>query len=188
MHMKRIGLLTMAFLLAPVAGFAQDAPPAGPPPPMAAGAPNPQRFAEMRQDREQMEQLHKQARAQMLAAISPAHRALLANIIGQLAIAPNPDPRAAALQLDAALSGGEKQSILNVEAQMHAQMKTMMEAARARMESSMSADQRSAMDARMAKREDRPHSERTPDAGRALLGMAIHAGGPGGPEGMRPPR
>jgi hypothetical protein len=185
--MKRIGLLTLAFLLAPVAGFARDAPPPGPPT-VAADAPNPQRFAAMRQDRQQMEQLHAQARTQMLAALSPAHRTALANIVGQLAVAPNPDPRAAAQQLDALLSTGEKQSILNIETQVHAQMRTMMQAARARMEASLTPDQRAQMESRMTERQDRPHQKQQPDAGRALLMTAIHAGGPGGPEGMRPGR
>jgi Spy/CpxP family protein refolding chaperone len=182
--MKRIGLLTLAFLLAPVAVFAQDAPPPGPPP--AAGAPGPQRFAEMRQDRQQIEQLHAQARTQMLAALSPAHRAALANIVGQLAVSPNPDPRAAAQQLDALLSTGEKQSILNIETQAHAQMRTLMQAARARMEASLTPDQRAQMDSRATQRQDRPHeANRQPDAGRALLMTAIHAGPP---EGMHPGR
>jgi len=189
--MKRIGLLTLAFLLTPVAGFAQDAPPPDPPPAAdaaaPAGGPNPQRFAEMRQNRAQMEQLHTQARAQMLGALSPAHRTLLANIVGQLAISANPDPRVAAQQLDAVLTAGEKQSILSIHTQLRAQMRTMMEAARARAEASLTPEEKSDMAAREAKWQNRPHPDMraTPDAGRELLEMTIHAGPP---EGMRPGR
>jgi hypothetical protein len=189
--MKRIGLLTLAFLLSPVAGFAQDAPPPGPPPAADAvappGGPGPQRFADMRENRAQMEQLHTQARAQMLGALSPAHRTLLANIVGQLAISANPDPRVAAQQLDAVLTTGEKQSILTVHTQLRAQMRTMMEAARARMEASLTPEEKTEMAAREANRQDRPRSEMraTPDPGRELLEMAIHAGPP---EGMHPVR
>jgi len=192
--MKRIGLLTLAFLLSPVAGFAQDAPPPGPPPAadLAAptgepGAPGPQRFAEMRQNRAQIEALHTQARAQMLGALTPAHRTALANIVGQLAIAANPDPRVAAAQLDALLTTGEKQSILNVHTQLRAQMRTMMEAARARMEASLTPEQKADMASRQAEWKDRPHSEArpAPDAGRELLEMTIHEGPP---EGMHPGR
>jgi len=191
--MKRIGLLTLAFLLAPVAGFAQDAPPPGPPPaaeaasPAGPGGPNPARFAEMRQDRAQIEALHTQARAQMLGALTPAHRTALANIAGHLAISANPDPRLAAQQLDALLTTGEKQSILNVHTQLRAQMRTMMEAARARMEASLTPEQKADMASRQAQWKDKPHSEMrmTPDAGRELLEMTIHAGPP---EGMHPGR
>jgi len=188
--MKRIGLLTLAFLLAPVAGFAEDAPPPGPPAVAEDGGPNPQRFAAMRQEREQMEQLHTQARAQMLAALTPAHRAMLANVIGQLAISASPNPRAAALQIDAALSTGEKNSVLNVETQLHTQMRAMMEARRAQMEAAMTPEQKADMQQRMANRPARPHVAHTPDAGMALLGLAAHEGGPGmgGPGGMRDSR
>ncbi len=183
--MKRIALLTLAFLLAPVAGFAQDAPPPGPPPAATSGGPNPQRFAEMRQDRAQFEQLHAQARSQMLAALTPAHRALLANVVGQLAIAPNPDPRAAAQQLDAVLSPGEKQSVLTIASQLHAQTRALMQAARARMEASLTPDQRAQLDAKAPQHENGPEGFRhQPDAGRALLHAVLHVGGHDGP---RPP-
>jgi len=40
----------------------------------------------------------------MLGALTPAHRALLAQIVGELAVAPVPDATTAAQRLDAALS------------------------------------------------------------------------------------
>jgi predicted phage gp36 major capsid-like protein len=124
----------------------------------------------------------------MLGALSPAHRTLLANIVGQLAISANPDPRVAAQQLDAVLTTGEKQSILSIHTQLRAQMRTMMEAARARMEASLTPDEKTEMNERDAKWQDRPHSEMraAPDAGRELLEMTIHAAGP--PDRMRPGR
>ncbi|GEM_PF-2310776 len=59
----------------------------------------------------------------MLNALTPAHRTLLSNVVGQLAVSPTPDFRAAAQQLDSALSAGEKQSILNAETTARSQMR-----------------------------------------------------------------
>jgi len=54
-------------------------------------------------------------RSQMLGALTPAHRALLAQIVGGLAIAPAPDLAGAARQLNAALSSAEAQNVLRLE-------------------------------------------------------------------------
>jgi hypothetical protein len=93
--------------------------------------------AEMQQMHAQMQQVHAQARAATLAALSSAHRSLLASVVGQLAIAANPDPAAAARTLDAALSPGEKQAILRAHASARSQMEAMMTAARAQMTGAM---------------------------------------------------
>lgn len=74
---------------------------------------------------QQMETLHKQFRAQVLAALTPAHKQLYAQIVGNLAIAASPDPRAAASQLDASLSASEKTAILNAHKQFASQMMAM---------------------------------------------------------------
>jgi len=69
----------------------------------------------------------------MLNALTPAHRTLLANVAGQLAIAPTPDFRAAAQQLETALSPAEKQAILAANSAARTQMRSLMEKARAQM-------------------------------------------------------
>jgi hypothetical protein len=87
-------------------------------------SPPPDRFQAMRQMHRQMTQIGTQARTQMLAALTPAHRTLLANVAGQLAVATTPDFRAAAQQLDTALSAPEKQAILAAETNARSQMRT----------------------------------------------------------------
>ncbi len=71
-------------------------------------------------------QLHQAARTQILSTLTPAHKALLAEIAGQLATAANPDYTGAAKRLDAALSASEKQHILAIGKNIHAKMETMM--------------------------------------------------------------
>lgn len=75
---------------------------------------------------QQMEQMHRQLRSQVLGYLTPAHTALLAQIAGQLATSPNPDYDAAASRLDAALSASEKSNIMNAANAVHARMRTMM--------------------------------------------------------------
>ncbi len=71
----------------------------------------------------------------MLSALTPAHRTLLANVAGQLAVAATPDFRAAAQQLETALSPAEKQAILAADSTARTQMRSLMEKARAQMPS-----------------------------------------------------
>jgi len=193
--MKSIALFTFALALAPGLAFAQTATPVAPP--AADGGfqhPHPS-FAQMQQLHAQMTQIHTQARLQILASLSPAHRALLANIIGQLAIAPNPDRAAAARALDAALTPGEARSILATQTAARNQSHTLMENARAQFEASLSADQRAQMAQRFAQRPEDPArtaSVRTPDPGRTLLEVALghgegHGFGPHGGFGGPPP-
>jgi len=54
-------------------------------------------------------------RQRMIGALTPAHRDLFAEIVGELAIAPNPDSAAAARRLDAALSPAEAQTLIKME-------------------------------------------------------------------------
>ena len=142
----------------------------------------------MRQTRQQLMQLRRQTRTQMLAALTPEHKALVATVVGQLAIAPDPDPRAAAQQLDNALSAAEKQAILKLGETLRTSSRSLMEAERTRMEATLSPDER----ARIAQRQDRMKAQqtahpRTPDAGITLLGIlsgGMHRfGGPDGPGG-----
>jgi Spy/CpxP family protein refolding chaperone len=96
----------------------------------------------MTQTHQQMEQLHAQARAKVLAALTPAHRALLAQIVGSLAIAPNPDPDAAAKQLNAALSPGEAQAVVSTHTAAMQQMHAIMTAAHQRFQAILTPQQR----------------------------------------------
>jgi hypothetical protein len=168
-----IALAAMACL--PVAVSAQQAPPQ---PPTQA------QRDQMRAAFDQVRKLHEQFRSQVLASLSPSHRELLAKVAGNLAISDKPDYRAAAQQLDAALSPSEKSAIMNADQQMRAQMKSMM----ANMPKPQWA-QRSG-NAPRPQGSHKPH-ERT--AGGILLGVAgghdmmMGHGFRGGPGGGPPP-
>jgi len=98
----------------------------------SGGTPSPQMraaFQNMEQAREHVEQLHAQARAAMLSALTPAHRNLLAQVFGQLAISPSPDLNAAARVLDASLSQGEGRSVVAISSSLESQTRQIMEAA-----------------------------------------------------------
>jgi hypothetical protein len=157
--MKRLLLvLTLAFAV-PAVAFAQQDP---------GNSPSPQMHQRMRADFQQMRKLHEQYRAQVLGALTPAHKQLLASVVGQLAIAASPDPRAAAAKLDAALSSGEKTAIINADQQFRSAMRTQMQQMRA------------AHPWPSPNGSPRPHRSRkpfTPDAGRILLAMAGGRGG-----------
>jgi hypothetical protein len=185
--MKRIALVALAFVLAPVIGAAQqDAPPPGPPPDGAAAAPNPQRMAAMRQMREQMVQLRTQTRSQMLAALTPQHRTAIANLIGQAAISPNPDPRVVAQRIDALLTRSEAQSVVNLAASERVNARNMMESARAQYVATLTPDEQAKMKEREANMAARPRpqrEQRTPDPGRELLRSMLGFGGGGGMRG-----
>lgn len=72
-----------------------------------------------------MMQMHQQMRTTMLAALTPQNRTLLGTVAGQLATSATPDVKAAAAQLDAALSPAEKQAILSQHQAMVQQMQSM---------------------------------------------------------------
>lgn len=77
---------------------------------------------------QQLRQMHMQVRSQILGYLTPAHKTLLAQIAGQLAISPNPDYDGAASRLDAALSPSEKQNVMNAANAAMAKMRAMMAA------------------------------------------------------------
>ena len=83
----------------------------------------------------QMHQLSVQARTAVLQSITPQHRQLLAQVVGALAIAPDPNFAAASRQLNAALSPQESQSVLRISAQFHQQMRALMQSHIQQMES-----------------------------------------------------
>ncbi len=121
MKIFTLAVLVAALFSAPA--MAQQAPaPQGPPP-----TPNAQMHQHFEAMHKQMEQLHRDARSQMLAALSPANRTLLATLAGQLAVAANPDYDAAAKKLDAALSASEKTAIDTASQHLFDKMKANMQ-------------------------------------------------------------
>lgn len=117
----------------------------------APSTPDPAMRAQFQQMRTQMEQIRTTERSAILNALTPAHKALLASVAGQLATSVTPDYDDAVTQLDNALSPGEKTAILNAAQSARTQMRSLMQNVRAA---------------------ERPGMRRTPDAGRILLGLA----------------
>ncbi|MGC2242779.1 MAG: hypothetical protein WBA06_04050 [Candidatus Aquilonibacter sp.] len=170
--MKRLFLALALVLAVPAMAGAQQAP----------GSPSPMRQA-MHANMQQMMKLHQQFRAQLLGALTPAHKQLYATVVGNLAIAASPDPRAAVKQLDAALSTSEKTAILNANTQFMTAMKSM------RQQMMANHPWPSPSGSPWPKRSHGQRKPHTPDAGAILLGMAgghggmmmgrMHGGGPG---------
>jgi len=188
--MKRTMIvLWLALAAGPAPVFAQQAaPPDGPPP--AFAKPSAQTIAVMQQSRAQMQQLRQHVRSRMLASLTPAHRTVFANLVGQLALSVAPDPRAAATQLDAILAPAEKQSVVNLAAAERTNMQAIMQQTRAAVEATLSADQRARMAQRDAKmeafRSSHPRAAHAPDPGMILLRTLASFGpehGFGGPPG-----
>ncbi len=114
-------VLALAGLTAPIAALAQDA--AGAPAPAWSG----QHSAAFEQAHQQMRRLHEQERAAMLNALTPAHKQLVAQVAGQLAISANPDFEGAVRKLNASLTPSESQSVLRIHEQYKQQMHAVME-------------------------------------------------------------
>jgi hypothetical protein len=177
--MKRILLALALMLAAPAIAGAQQAP----------GSPNPAMRQQMHANMQAIMKLHQQFRAQVLGALTPPHKQLYASVVGGLAIAANPDRRAAAKQLDAALSPSETAAILNA----NKQFRTAMKSQRQQMMANHPWPKPSGSPWPM--RSHGPRKPHTPDAGEILLGMAgghdgmmMHRGGPrGGPPGQGHP-
>ena len=124
--MKKIfALATLCALGFPTVALGQTAP--------APMPPRPEMSTRFKQFHDQMERAHRAERAQVLAALTPAHRALLANIVGEQAIAMSPDYKAAAARLDAALSPSEKSAVLAAHTTAMTQMRDTMRAMRDQM-------------------------------------------------------
>ena len=99
----------------------------------------------MEQTHQQFEQLHAQVRAKVLGTLNPAHRTLLAEVVGSLAVAANPDPDAAAKQLDAALSPAEAQAVLSIHSAAMSQVRSIMESTHQRFLSILTPQERAQM-------------------------------------------
>jgi hypothetical protein len=126
--MRRLLLVLFASaIIVPVGALADPTVNQPPPPQMDAG------FQYMQQAHAQVQQLQAKARLTALNALSPAHRALLAEVAGQLAIAPNPDVNAAARTIDSALTQTEGRNIASISSSLQTQSQQVMEAARQQM-------------------------------------------------------
>jgi hypothetical protein len=171
---KLVSLFVLSAFLPSVA-LAQSPPPVGPPP-------NPAAFKQLH---EKMEQIHRNLRSQVLGALTPAHRALLAHTVGDLAVAANPDPKAAAAKFDAALSASEKSAIQNAHKTAMTAMRQQMLAMRSQLHPQGPQPQHSTS--------MRKHHERhEPSAGEIVLMVATMGEHPRGmppfmgrPDGMR---
>ena len=121
--MRRLtpALIAVAVILSPIGAWAAgDAP---------APVPGPPGFQYIEQAHSRVEQLHAQARLSVLNALTQAHRNLLAQIVGALAIAPNPDFAAAGKTLDANLSPTEARTIASISTSLEQQTRQIMTAA-----------------------------------------------------------
>ena len=117
--------LSLALLGAPTLASAQPAPPPDQSQgPVEGHTRNPQ-FAQMHA---QMRALMQQTRAAELSALSPAHKQLLANLAGQLALSASPNFKAAAATLDRALSASESSAILQADQNFRTQASAMHQA------------------------------------------------------------
>jgi len=102
-----------------------SAPPAGPAPmPKADWTKLRAMMKQMQTSMQQMRGWRQAERASMLGALSGAHRAYLASVVGALAIAAKPDPKAAAAKIDAMLTSGERAAILTAQKTYQAKVMT----------------------------------------------------------------
>jgi hypothetical protein len=162
----RTFVLILAMAAFPALGLAQTAAPTQPPAGFTQSQMR-QHMAIFRRFHEQMEREHAAARAAMLSALSAAHRELLAHLVGQMAISAHPDHRAAARELDAALSAHEKAAILQEQHAVMEQMHSLMEQMRTQMQS-MTQGQHGMMHMH-GMMEMHEHEHHTPDPGEILL-------------------
>jgi len=116
----------------------------------------------------QEEQLHLQMRAQILNSLSSVHRRAVGATIGELAIAANPDPAAAAKRLDMILSPGERQRVLTAHSSFYQQSRQLHDQMRNELRSEMPADTHQSSDNH---ERDNAMGQTQPDAGMVLLGV-----------------
>jgi hypothetical protein len=166
--------LSLALTLMPVGALADDQQnPAGAP----TQAQRQQMYQTFETFHQKEEQLHQQFRAQLLGVLSPVHRTAVANVIGQLAISSNPNEQQAAAQIDAMLSPGERQQIINAHTTFRTQSKTLHEQFREAMKSEMPDHPMGPMGEHPGMGMQQNRTEMQPDAGRIVLGVLGHMGG-----------
>ncbi|MDQ6826958.1 MAG: hypothetical protein M3Z14_07155 [Candidatus Eremiobacteraeota bacterium] len=151
MNKLALATLAVAFILSPSVARADDTP-----------------TAEMQQIHQNMMRLHQEARSGVLAALTPAHRVLLGQVVGRLATDQNPDLAGAARTLNSALTPAESQSVLRIWNNLRTQSRQLMQAADAQMPGRPAAAHHPGS-----------HANRgDADAGEALLRLAIPHAGP----------
>ncbi len=106
-----------------------------------------------------------QMRAQILGSLTPVHLRAVGATIGDLAIAANPDPAAAAKRIDMILSPGERQRVLATFSAFFQQSRQLHDQMRNELSSELPAGHPPSMD------RDKEHqmTKTRPDAGTALL-------------------
>jgi len=164
--------LSLALTLLPVSALAQTAPTSVR---SITPAQRQAMYQQFQQFHQRGEQLHQQFRAQILGTLSADQRTQAANVIGQLAISTNPDPKAAATQLDSMLSQGQKQQILNAGNTFHTQFKALHEQMFRQMRNQMAGGP---MGGHLGfEGMQKMHSQIQPDAGEILLHVLSSGGG-----------
>jgi hypothetical protein len=182
MKMMYPAVLVAALLIMPAIAAADPNPPGTPSPEMRQG------FQYMEQARAKVEALHAQARLAALNALTPAHRALLGQVVAQLVIAANPDVNVAAQTIDRALSQTEGRSILNISQSLNTQTQQIMEAARQQMMAAMpqGAEGPGGPGEHHHNMFFFEQSANSNDPGTILLMMSLHALQPAGPPQFHP--
>lgn len=133
-----------------------------------------------------LSQLHVDGRAQILGSLSQQQRTLLAQVVGNLAISPNPNEAAAAQQIQNALTPQQSQRIVALHTSLMQQAMNILHSAKTQADSYLTPDQRQKVQQEMSLHG--PHEHMGPGgmgmervnsataAGEILLGMAQHGG------------
>lgn len=173
--MKRFLLLSLALAGMPLAAAAQAAPPNG-------SSLNPQQQSALQHVHVEVQQYRLQARTRLLAALTPAHRGAVANIVGQLALSAQPNWRAAAQSLDALLTPAERESVVTIAAAERSNLRALAQQQRSIVSATLSADERARIAARAAQRQafrqSHPRTAHVADPGSIVLRTL--SGGAGG--------
>jgi|GEM_PF-2790838 len=133
-----------------------------------------------------LRQLHVDGRAQILGSLSQQQRTLLAQVVGNLAISPNPNEDAAAQQIQSSLTPQQSQRIVALHTSLMQQAMNILHSAKTQADSYLTPDQRQKVQQEMSLHG--PHEHMGPGgmgmdrvnsntaAGEILLGMAQHGG------------
>ncbi len=122
-------------------------------------------------------EMQRRSRAAMLGAVTPAHRDLIARLVGALAVAPEPDIDRAAAQLDAQLTPAEVRAIGQiVTAQRQASLADASQFMGA-LSSSITPEQRKAVEAQG--RDMAQSMSRSPNVRATAANMQAEANDPG---------
>ncbi len=170
--MKKLWIaLALALVAMPIAAWADGNDSAAAAPPSMTPAQRQAVMKTMQTFRDKERTMHQQMRSQILAALSPDHRTAVAGVIGEMVISENPDPVAAAKQIDGILSPGEQRAILAAHTSFVTQSQQLMQQMHAQLQSEMPAG---AQGHRNWATSMRPPSNLTNDAGGVLMMVLAH--------------